>query len=312
MKLLINTSQEIRELSGTFAANINFERIRTDVQLESEKIYDLIGQALTDKVMAIADSLTPSDDEKTLLQAIKLPIAIGASYIYYQSNNLSHDDNGRKAKLNKDHESQAWEWQINKDDEAALRKHRNSIDRLIKYLDKKNITEWIESDNRKKSRELFLNNTEAFNQYIYIDGSPSFYYNIQSLIKESQIKHIKPVLGTDYEPYLEAFKAGSTSGKMEDEFPFIQSALALHTMSLAVKRMAIQIMPDGVVQNYRSYAQSLTSSNVAEMPAIEWFSRYLQRDATKALDDLKKVRSQSTAEAPLIPNNSPKNKFART
>jgi hypothetical protein len=83
-------------------------------------------------------------------------------------------------------------------------------------------------------------------------------------------------------------------------------------MALAVKRLTIKVMPEGVVQNYRNYAQDLTSSNVAEMSAIKWYMLHLEKDADKALDDLRKFRSKSSVEAPLLPKNDPKNKYVRT
>lgn len=313
MKLLVNTSQEMRELSGTFFANIKFERVKTDILLTTEKVTALVGKAVLDRAHIVLEKGTSmTDDEKEFLQHVQLPIATGAAYAYYQGNNISHDDNGRKSKIDKTNESQAWQWQIDKDDEAALKKYRESLDRLVRYLDATDDQDWINSDSRKRSRELFLNNTEIFNQYFYIDDSASFYYVLTPLIREIQLKKIKPVLGEDYENMLAAFQDDTTSSNMDGQLSYIQEALSLHTMALAVKRLTIKVMPEGVVQNYRNYAQDLTSSNVAEMSAIKWYMLHLQRDADKALDDLRKFRSKTTIEAPLLPKNDPKNKYVRT
>lgn len=313
MKLLINTSDELRKLSGTFSANINFERVETDVLLASEKVILLIGQPLYDKGLILLEKGdNASEQEKKLLQHLQFPIAVYAVYQYYQGNNLGHDENGRKSKIDKENEAQAWQWQIDKDDEAAFRKYRESLDRLIRYLDQTADPEWINTPYRRRSRKLFLNNTGSFNEYFYIDDSASFYYALVPLINEVQNEKIKPVLGDDYQTYISNFQDDTTSNDMDGELTYIQKALALYSMALAVKRFTIKVMPEGVVQNYRSYAQDLTSSAIAEMPAIEWYVRYLKRDADKALDDLRKFRSKSTFVAPMIPKNDPKNRYART
>jgi hypothetical protein len=303
----------MRELSGTFFANIKFERVKTDILLTTEKVSALVGKPVMDRAIVILEKGSAmTETEKDFLQHVQLPIATGAAYAYYQGNNISHDENGRKAKIDKANESQAWQWQIDKDDEAALKKYRESLDRLVRYLDATADQDWIDSDSRKRSRELFLNNTEIFNQYFYIDDSASFYYVLTPMIREIQLKKIKPVLGEDYQVLIDAFQTNTTSADLEGQLSYIQEALSLHTMALAVKRLTIKVMPEGVVQNYRNYAQDLTSSNVAEMSAIKWYMLHLEKDADKALDDLRKFRSKSSVEAPLLPKNDPKNKYVRT
>ncbi|MGJ1228842.1 DUF6712 family protein [Sphingobacterium siyangense] len=313
MKLLINTPEELRQLTGTFAASIKFERVATDVLLASEKVIKVIGTPVYDNALVILEKGSgASDDESKLLQHVQLPIATLAVYQYYQANAIGHDAEGRKSKIDKANESQAWAWQIDKDDEAAFRKYRESLDRLVRFLDDTANTDWIDTAQRKATRELFLNNTDTFNQYFYIEDSASFYMTLTPLIREIQLKRIRPILGDDYQTYLDQFQNATTSNILDGELPYIQSALALHTMALAVKRLTIKVMPEGVVQNYRNYAQDLTSSAVAQQPAIEWYIRYLKRDGDKALDDLRKFRSKSTVVAPIIPKNNPNNKFART
>ncbi|KKO90572.1 hypothetical protein AAW12_15960 [Sphingobacterium sp. Ag1] len=313
MKLLINTPSELRRLSGTFSANINFERVETDVLLASEKVILLIGQPIYDKAVVILEKGdNATDEEKKLLQHIQLPIAVYAAYQYYQGNNLGHDENGRKSKVDRENEAQAWQWQIDRDDEAAFRKYRESLDRLVRHLDRSEDPDWIDTELRHSSRELFLNNTSIFSKYFYIDDSASFYYSLVPLINEVQQSKIKAVLGDDYTMILKNFQEDTTSSDMDGQLPLIQKALALYSMALAVKRFTLKVMPEGVVQQYKTYEQGLTSSNIAQQPAIEWYMLYLSRDADKALDDLRKFRSKSTFVAPLIPKNDPSNKYART
>src|SRR5690606_18923398 len=100
------------------------------------------------------DDATPSPDQPELVQHIQLPIAIMTTLRYYQSNMVTHGDNGRKVKINSESEKMAWEWMIDADDQAQLRKAQAATDRIINYLEKTPVAEWTSSDARKASREL--------------------------------------------------------------------------------------------------------------------------------------------------------------
>lgn len=325
--MLITSSLELRNLTGSFYANNDFTKVKTDIELETEDIVRLIGQPVYDRAINAyqpsTDGEAPgkpkadaSDIDKELIQRIQLPIALNAAYRYYQSNLVSHDDTGRKAKLDKDHESMAWEWMLDRDDAAHLRKAQRSTDRLIDWLDAKDIDEWKDSAQKKATRALFVPNTEIFNQQFPIDNSSRFYYIVSPFIRDVQLTHIRKALADDYEPLLSAFQEGSALTKRQEILlHLVQSAMPLLTMAMAVKRYTVQIMPEGVVQGYKSFMQGLNANNIATMPAIQYYSLHLEREAQTALDEIRKYRYAEQPEynpTQLLPENKPSRKFART
>lgn len=318
MKLLITTSEELRNLTGFQYANNNFDKIKVDILLQTEELQEIVGAEVIAKAVDIYERIDESqttDDERTFLQAVQIPISIGAAYRYNQSNLVSHDDTGRKAKLDKDNESMAWEWMIDKDDRAALRKLRQTTDRLIKLMEKEAITEWTDSDKYKESRSLFIPNTETFSDYFNIDYSPTFYYRVLPIIREVQRNIIRRALGDDYIPLLTNFKNNSIQPDQEELLEYVQAAIPLKTVAIAIRRHTLQFMPEGIVQGYQSFTQTQNSSNIAPQQAIDSYLRHLHQDADYQIDLMKRFRMVNDPHykhRKLIPKNDPRKKYART
>ena len=86
-------------------------------------------------------------------------------------------------------------------------------------------------------------------------------------------------------------------------------------MAMAVKRLSLQVLPEGVVQQYKSETQARSSSSPALKDIIEWHVKKLKDDANDHLNDIKIILQ---AEDPLantyrlMPENVETNKFFRT
>lgn len=337
MKILFDKSntgpQELELLTGSYYANNNFQKVYTDILLETEKIIELIGEEvylLAENFYHIppqGSSPDPVEVSKLtlLLQHIQLPIALMAAYRFYQSNIMSHEDSGRKLKVDKDKEATPWEWMLDRDDDAQLRKAYTAIDRLIRFLDKSNFPEWKNSEKQKASRNLFINNSQAFHNIYPIDDSPRFFYAVLPFIAEIQRKTIYKALGqAKYLQLLEVFQSipnqsGSSplviSESDETLLTLIQQAIPLLTMAMAVKRLSIKILPEGVVQQFKSMLVGRSASQPALADVIKIYADQMSADAQFALNELKKEINKTNTAAQqyqLTANNSENNKYFRT
>ncbi len=317
--MLLTTSIEVRNLSSAQYAHNDFKKIETDVILATEDLADIVSQGIIDDAQVIYDKElakeTISDTEKELLQHVQLPIAIRAAYNYNRSNLVTHGDTGRKALLDKTNESMAWEWMIDRDDHAAIVKYQKTVDRLIRYLNKTDNQKWKASAQYKEALGLFIPNASVFSQYFSIDRSEMFFHIIAPLIREIQLQRIKPAIGEDYQTLITAMKGNTLDDDQKELLSYIQSAVPLLTIAKAVKRHSIQVMPEGVVQGYKSFTQGLNVSQAAPQASIEAFSNYLDKDAEQYFDQIKRYRQRHNPEAlnyKLLPDNDPKKKYART
>lgn len=196
---------ELKELTGFLYSYNNFENIRTDLELAQEDMAALIG----DELMGVADEHYNSEDFGAedfellteLVKKIQLPVAYFAIYSFSQNADISHEDSGRKVKIDADREKMPWEWMLDKDEKAILKKAHKTTDRLISFLEK-NISEedlaaWAESDARAAIKGQFIDSAEVFNSIYPIDNSRRFFLVISPFIREAERKYIKPALTED-------------------------------------------------------------------------------------------------------------------
>ncbi|WP_421977828.1 DUF6712 family protein [Roseivirga seohaensis] len=332
-----NGASELQSLTGSYYQSNDFDRTEPFVILAEEWMIDLTGQALYDRLLEFytaEPAETPTEEDKLnakLLQAYRMPIAYKATFDFYQTNLVSHEDTGRKVKLDKNNESMAWEWMLDRDDLAQLQLIGKTTDRLFKFLDKQKVNEWLASENRMAARKLFVNSVELFNNIYPIDKSHLFYQTILPFISEVQRTKIKPALGAYYADQLEAYQrtnseaeevegSGSEGGGLASELDQtmiekIQQCVPLLAMIIAVQRLSLQALPYGVVQQFKSDRESRSASTpTLEAVKNAWISNiepsakeYLEqlRDYVKSLDSEVITRDY-------IPENSPKNKFFST
>ncbi|MGJ1419987.1 DUF6712 family protein [Sphingobacterium spiritivorum] len=313
--MIIKTNKQLSDLTGSWYESNNFDKIRQDIELETEDLAKIIGDDIIDNGIAILDKSDPSPAELKLLQRIQLPIALMATYRYYQSNIVSHDQSTRKIKIDSENEKLPWEWMLDRDDDAHLSKAQRAVDRLIKYLEDSDNSDWKNSDYKKASKSLFVNNTDVFGEYYPIDNSARFYYLATPLLREVQTNELKDALGSDYIKLLEDFQAGQLTEYQNELLDHTRRAQTLLTISLAVKRLNIKVLPEGVVKAVKSERSTVNASRPADVNEIAYFSKRLTADAERYLDKIKRLRYRNSSEYldyQLIPKNDPKNKFART
>lgn len=314
--MIIKDNDTLRALSGSWYASNDFGRIVQDIELETEELAKIIGDEIIEKAEVIANKEAPTEDEKKLLKRIQLPIALMAIYRYYQSNIVSHDQSTRKIKVDNDNEKLPWEWMLDRDDAAHLSKAQRAVDRLIAYLDKTEDQEWIASDQKLASRELFVNNTTTFSNYYPIDSSALFYYSAIPLMREIQTVQLMPALGDEYKPLLNKFQNGTDMSEYEIELlDYVRRAQVLATIALAVRRLNTKVLPEGIVKSLRSEGQTVNATRPANVEEINYFSKRMQKDAEYFIDKIKRKRWENSPEYleyQLLPKNDPKNKFAST
>ena len=354
MLLLINresdyqiAADEVRRLTGNYYANNNFEKLQTDWILAQEEVVKIVGADVMTRALAFYHSAdyvpytsesissgSGSDDtiDSDLVHYLQIPIAFLATHNYYQSNMVSHEDTGRKVKINEQNEKMPWEWMIDRDDLAQLRKIHGTLDRLLIWLETNAIDQWIDSPQRIASRKLFVNTTAIFQAAYPIDQSPRFFYTVLAFNLEAQTRIIKKAIGSElYDALLtywtnfqtidagsSAMSSGLPGGESSDYYDeliaLIQTVIPLFTMTIAVKRLSLSVLPYGVVQQFQSQFQSRQSSQVPQSKAIEAYCQPLLSEVQYALDDIKKIIQSSDPEAgeyQFLPTNDENNKYFR-
>ncbi|WP_288370327.1 DUF6712 family protein [uncultured Algoriphagus sp.] len=337
-----NGAEELQQLTSSYYANNDFDRASTLWILEENQMTKLVGGDLMARALAHYNSddfqkENPSAEEAKndkLVQLLQIPIAYRTTLRYYQLNTVSHETSGRKVKIDRENESMAWEWMIDKDDAAQLRMAHETTDMLIDWLEAHQIAEWMGSENRKASRELFVNSIGLFQQaYPMVDHSQSFFYTVVPFLREIQNNVLRKALGTHYTPLLQRWTSGETESgsgsagggisSLDEELEefydsllrYVQTVQPLLTMVIAVKRLSLQVMPEGVMQHFKSMVQSRSASQIPLKDVMELHIKNLNDDARELLDDIKVFIRSADPEAgvyTILPENKEENKFFRT
>lgn len=314
-----NGTNELRNILGTYYRNNDFSKITPDVLFAQTEICKFIGDALFDKIeQAYNETFEEGSTESTgaglgnmladIVPYVQLPIAILAAFNMYRQNDISHEDSGRKVKIDPDNEKIPWEWQLKRDDEIQLDRYYQAVDRLIRKLDSMTgLTDWQNSDQKRLANSLFINNADTFDMYFPINKSGRMYMIMLPFIREAERKYIKPALGEDYLKYLQATDLSAEEEAIRE---YILAPIPLLAMSIAVKRLPLGIIPQGVVRNYIDGSQTMNGAESAPIPDIHIISKQLYRDAMELLDDMKKQKNGTTEEV-LIPVPNVNNKYLR-
>ena len=300
-----NGSAELKELLGFLYVSNSFANIKTDIMLQEEAMAELIGQAVMDKAQAHYDSdnygsgdaqYKPLND---LVHYIQLPVAYYAYHSFAAHTDISHGEDGRKVVIDPENQKMAWEWMINRDDDATLNKAHKTTDRLIAFLEK-NLTsfaEWKDSAERKAAKALFINDVKTFDSIFPIDNSRRFFLKIVPFIKEAEKKHLLPVLG---KTRFDDIKAAILSGNFtdyEDMLTLIRVPLAYFTISAALKRLSVTLLPNGIFQDYISDRQTAKANLPAPANVRRTMGKYLYDDAVFELQNLQKEITKLDTEA---------------
>lgn len=298
--MLIYDTKTLRQLTGNYFANNDFDKVSGDIDLATEELAKIVGWA----VISRADRGDSGDEE--LLQKVQRPIAILATLRLYQKNDLSHEDDGRKMKVATDgSERTPWEWQLDRDDQLHLEEYYRATDALIRYLDDHQIAEWLATPTARDRASLLVRNAEQFERYFPIDKSERTYLLLVPFIREAQRLRIQRAYGTLWQTLL----AEDTVPESDAHYA-ASMAMVLLSMASAIKRLPLHLIPGGVIRAYRS-ANGMQNSQPATMREVQRIADWMAEDAEVWVERMKQARDGSFLDIELLPDNDVHNKFCR-
>lgn len=298
-----NGSRELRELTGNYYATNDFSKITGEINAATDEITELISQP----VYATIEGYYKSDasDQADIIRKLQRPIALLATLRLYQKNDLSHEDSGRKVKLDQDNEKLPWQWQLDRDDALHLEEYYKAVDILIRALNSSDIQQWKSSKAYKQSQQLIIRNGESFENYFPIQRSERTYLLLVPFIREVQKLQVERAYGAGWSALLTEDSDDETAAHYA-----ACKAVALLAMSTALRRNQLQLIPAGVIRTYVAESGAMNSTP-ATLADIRLLAEWMADDAATWIDEMKRARDGVTVERNIMPNNDPRNKFMR-
>jgi len=325
---------ELKAIIPFIYKSLEFDGLVMDINLAENEIKKLVGTDIYDLANTFyhsSDYNTPDDSGSSsdkhrgnelltlLVTKIQLPVALNAYRNYAANNLVTHSDKGRQIFVT-DTEKPAFEWQIKRDEAALIKKEYASLDDLILFLDTyiDYFPEWSQSEAYLVSKELFINTAKDFDGIYPIDCSRRLFIKICPFIKEIERKYIRPTISP---AVFDNIKVKIKNDSLDESdtilLQYIQSPLVLLTMSIAIKRLSIELLPEGVFQNQYTEAVSLTTKDKADISLRREISKSLEEEGMQELSRLefylKGVTYDSGSEIfdVIPPQPSPSNSFFR-
>lgn len=293
--MIITTSEELRNLTGSYYANNDFKKIEDIVKAVEYELQTVIG-------LSSLDGLT--DDA---LLAARQAVAYMATMRYYKLNDISHEHEGRKVKIDKENEARPFEWQLARDDRAHLEEYYRALDRLISAL--QDNQEFKKSDIYKRQQTLIVTTADTLSWLTGADNSPWLYLRMIPFLAESQ-RFVEKAYGDLLIP--EDF--GSLFANTDTIVYAAQKAVALGAIALMGRRLSLQAMPYGLMKIFESDGGG-NRKEAAALDRLDDYLKHLSHEQRYWIEEMKQLRDKVAGGEQVthlqMPDNDPNNKFIR-
>lgn len=289
------------------------------IQTSEKEIIKLLGKEAFSIAQSAFDAEEPTSNEKDILFHFRQPILINAYRLYAPTADLSHGNNGRKMR-NKEDETHAFEWMLNRDDENQERAYYRELDNLIYFLEDYKV--WRDSETFKKMKSLLVHSTEVFNEHFPIESRLLFIKIIPGL-KQAQKKHIAPLIGKDLfnklqdslltytledlqyypnegpnQPTTPEEEEEVTLQPLEKEvLELCQEACVYFSLEWAMKRLKVTLFPKGILQNYVGDRQISKAKKVPEYLETQLAAQEFHKDAYFVLNTIESTLAEMKQES---------------
>lgn len=297
MNLIINNSDELKDLLGFVDADLNYNNMVSDLQSATRELIDIIG-----KPAYIAIKALESDTDQYKKEIYRLAqnvIAIRSYALFAPNNDLSHTNDGRKMR-NEDGEKNAFEWMIEADNANLEKKYYRAVDDLIALMDE-SFEPWKNSDEYKKEKKLFVSSLKIFSDYHPI-SSRLLFMKFRPDLERCEKREILPIIG---KLNFDKLKDGTLED--DDLLDLIREACVNYALFNTIPKLSINLLPDSIVQMIKSDRQTLKASKVPELSeqynAMKVFKRIYDQVINEIQISLIDPDDISLLPEPANPNN---------
>ena len=306
---------ELQHIVGTYFRSNNFSAIESEIKSAAGTVRRLIGSPVFDRAQRHYDSAEFGSQvealDTQLVRAIQTPVAMLAMVRFYQQNTLSHEDGGRKVKINEGSEKMPWQWQFERDDDALLDKYYRALDDLYIFLEEHSIEEWRNSPLRLKLAGCLVKDLDTFQEVFPLEDSHRMFYILVPFMLEVQDRIIRPIVGDEE---FEKMKMNPLPAELAEQLAAAKRCIPLYAIITAVKRMSIKVLPTMIVRRFSASFQGSRGGSMDDA-ATRALLQSVEMEAVDAKTELQKTvtkRRLPMHDADLVPQNSPKKKYFMT
>ena len=282
--------KELRELLGFIDANTNFDKWLTWINLSLRQITELTGTEILKQAETYYNQNSfgahPEENEYLLVKKFQLTNALFAYVKMIPSLDAGHGNDGRKKGIG-ENEKELTALEQYKDEANILNLAYEALEDLLIFLEEQRFEAWENAPVKQMLKSLVITKLSEFNEY-YTLGSSRMFFTMLPMIREVQeMKVVPAVTKTRMTALLEAMKAGEPSDEQKELLeilPLVRRPLVLASLALAIKRLPVEVLPDGIVQT--QITGSIREKRIAAKEASRAVIDSLTDDANAAFSVL--------------------------
>jgi len=259
-----NGTIEVKGILGFIYKSINFDNLAPYIELATDDVIKIIGQATYDIADDFYNNSTDENPAKSsLVKSIQKVIAVGAYRMFVVGNDLSHTPEGRQITVTTT-QKPAFSWQLKKDNENLSNLYYKFVESLLLFLDSSDFNSWKDSDQYQTAHELLINTAEEFDSYFVIEKSRRLFLAVAPIMKRIERSTIKSVLNADLYSLLKSYVLDSTVVLTDSEVEILESCkmpLVMLTMADACKLLSSHILPDRIVSMFDNTSREASSES---------------------------------------------------
>lgn len=297
--MIITSAEQIRNLTGSYYANNDFKKIESILQSVEDEISDIIGHNMMAQLAAESEggqSINPK-----AVKSCQQAVAFMATMRFYRLNDISHENSGRKVKIDKENEARPFEWQLARDDRAHLEEYYRALDRLMRALEDDRRFQgsylWQQRD------ALIIKDADSLSYLTGADPSPWLYMRLIPYMADSQ-HFVEKAYGSTLTGVM-------GNGELEHA---AQMAVALGAIALMGRRGSLQTLPYGLMKIFESDGGG-NRKEAAALDRLDDYLKHLSREQHYWLNEMKQLRDEAAGKEKAthlqMPENDPRNKFMR-
>ena len=291
---LNNGAEELRLVTSSYYANADFEKIEGMVVAAESELARVVGGEVMLAIEADynAGNLTP------IVRAAQRAVGFMATLRYFRLNDISHETDGRKVKMDSENERRPFEWQLERDDEMHLAEYYEALDELVTLL--MNDAHFKRTTLYSRISSLLVANAGDVEGVTGVACSPHLFLRLVPFLHDAQ-RHVASRLGSD------PLTISDDTLKY-----YAQSAIGNRAIALFVQKTEMQALPAGAFREAVSGGGRSMSSTTTQ---LHDYCDHLLRTSENFIHDMQHLRDELAGENAdshvIMPKNCQKNKFFR-
>lgn len=222
------------------------------------------------------------EKEYLLVKKFQLTNALFAYVKMIPSLDAGHGNDGRKKGIG-ENEKELTALEQYKDEANILNLAYEALEDLLIFLEEQNFEAWEKAPVKQMLKSLVITKLSEFNEYFTLGSSRMFFTMLPMIREVQEMKVVPAITRTRMTALLEAMKAAEPTDEQKElleMLPLIRRPLVLASLALAIKRLPVEVLPDGIVQT--QIIGSIREKRIASKEATRAVIDSLTDDANAA------------------------------